>query len=632
MRNRLGAAMARRSKIFINYRRGDASADARSVYQSLEPRYGAKRVFMDVDSIQRGRDFREALESQLEKTSVMLVLIGQRWLDFSGPDGGRRLDDPADYVRIEIAQALRDGIPVIPVLLNDTPSPNAEELPEDISALAFRQAAMLRHVSFRSDIEELKKAVNAALSTAKGAGASGALGLPAVLGGMAVVGLVLGWVTANHLFLTAADEEVAVGAAASIEGGAAAHNGEATQRLQQREIQSGLAALGFYSLTVDGEWGSASKAALQRFQRQAGMEANGEPSEQVLESLRLAAEERTREAALHRAIRVELTRLGDYVGPLDGGWDALSSRALTSFARREGLELDGAPSEAILTTLRKAEKPPSFSQRLSSLAQGEALKECDVCPAMVAIPGGEFSMGSPPGEAGRDLDEGPQLTVHVATFALGKYETTIGEWEACATDGYCSAASIELSDVEAAERAKYPVFSVSWFDIVGRDGGGVRGFVAWLNSKVEGAPYRLPSEAEWEYAARAGGGGPFWWGAAISPDQANYNGAQVYAGGGHRGVFRGAPVSVEMFNPNDFGLFHVHGNVWEWVADCWSDDYASAPDDGSPRLSGVCTLSPLRGGSWAENPRYLRSAQRLGEDKSVRDSRYGFRIARTLAD
>ena len=213
-----------------------------------------------------------------------------------------------------------------------------------------------------------------------------------------------------------------------------------------------------------------------------------------------------------------------------------------------------------------------FEERLLALPQGTGLKECDVCPELVAIPAGTFLMGSPDAEEGRDDGEGPQRRVTLQAFAIGAYEITFDEWDACVSDGYCRAVPVGgdyYSGDRSWGRGRRPAITVSWRDITG-ERVAERGFLAWLNEKVDGAPYRLPSEAEWEYAARAGTTGPFSFEGAITPERANYHGGVTYAGS-PTGAYRQQPLPVGSFAPNPWGLYDVHGNVWEWVQDCWSE-------------------------------------------------------------
>ena len=175
-----------------------------------------------------------------------------------------------------------------------------------------------------------------------------------------------------------------------------------------------------------------------------------------------------------------------------------------------------------------------------------------------------------------------------------------------------------------AQSDDHPVVCVSWKD--------ARAYVAWLAEET-GKTYRLPTEAEWEYAARAGTTTPFWTGATISPEQANYDGNYSY-GGGFRYVYRQRTVAVDdpTFPANPFGLHHVHGNVWEWVQDSYCDSYRGAPLDGSIAVEAAdAPVRVVRGGSWDDDPRNLRSAARVRLAPGDRSSNVGFRVARMLA-
>ena len=238
---------------------------------------------------------------------------------------------------------------------------------------------------------------------------------------------------------------------------------------------------------------------------------------------------------------------------------------------------------------------------------------------MVVVPAGSFTMGSPASEEGRDADEGRQHRVTIAApFAVGKYEVTFAEWDACVSAGGCGG---YRPDDRGWGRGQRPAINVSWRD--------AKAYVGWLSRKT-GERYRLLSEAEWEYAARAGTTGPFHFGLTISTDQANYNGNHTY-GSGRKGVYRKKTVPVGSFPANGFGLHNVHGNVWEWVEDCRHGSYAGAPADASAWASGGdCDKRVLRGGSWDYRPGVLRSANRFWISTENRNDINGFRIARTL--
>ncbi|MGA8157295.1 MAG: formylglycine-generating enzyme family protein [Rhodoplanes sp.] len=245
---------------------------------------------------------------------------------------------------------------------------------------------------------------------------------------------------------------------------------------------------------------------------------------------------------------------------------------------------------------------------------GETFKDCAECPEMVVIPAGSFMMGSPEHEEGRIYYEGPQHRVTFSQpFAIGKYAVTFDEWDACVAAGGCN--GHQPSDANWG-RGKRPVINVSWHD--------AQAYIAWLKRKT-GRDYHLPSEAQREYATRAGTTTPFWWGSTIMLDQANYS-----DDGELKGPFPLQTAPVDAFEPNPWGLFQVHGNIYEWTEDCWNEDYTGAPTDGSARTSEDCASRVTRGGSWEAYPRYLRSAFRDRYIAVNRDPHYGFRVARKL--
>jgi formylglycine-generating enzyme required for sulfatase activity len=244
-------------------------------------------------------------------------------------------------------------------------------------------------------------------------------------------------------------------------------------------------------------------------------------------------------------------------------------------------------------------------------------------PKMIAIPPGTFLMGSPPGEKGRDSDEGPQREVRFAYgFALGQHAVTFAEWDAAIAAG----AKLPKPDDAGWGRGTRPVITVSWED--------AQAFLAWLNAKAgltgRADAYRLPSEAEWEYACRAGTTTPFSFGATISTAQANYDGNCTY-GAGKEGEYREKTMPVGSFPANPFGLHEMHGNCWEWCEDCWNSTYSGLATDGSAITTGDCSNRVYRGGSWLDYPKYLRSANRIRITPTVRYFNVGFRLSRTLS-
>ena len=337
-------------------------------------------------------------------------------------------------------------------------------------------------------------------------------------------------------------------------------------RSERRKIQQGLEVAGFSPGTPDGLFGQRTRVAISRWQLSSGTDKTG------------------------------------YL-------DAKSAKVLIALA---------------------AEFVPARSP-------GDVFRDCRSCPWMVVVPAGDYMMGSPSSKEDRDDDESPRHRVTISKpFAVGKYEVTRGEFKEFVSDtghstsGGCwihDGSKWKHSDTRSWRAPGFvqgeddPVVCVNWED--------AQAFVGWL-SRETGQDYRLLTESEWEYSARAGTKGPFHFGSTISTDQANYDGNYTY-GNGRKGVYRQRTVPVGIFPSNSFGLHDVHGNVWEWVEDCWHASYAGAPKDGRAWTTGVdCTKRVLRGGSWSSRPWFLRAAIRGGGGTGSRDVRLGFRVARTL--
>jgi len=268
---------------------------------------------------------------------------------------------------------------------------------------------------------------------------------------------------------------------------------------------------------------------------------------------------------------------------------------------------------------------------------GEPFRDLDGGPEMVVVPAGSFMMGSPETEPGRFENEGPRHKVTIAIpFAVGRHAITRGQFTAFVkATGHKAEGARKWTGSEWKDDPKaswrdpgfpqddsHPVTCVNWDD--------AKAYVSWL-AEVTGKPYRLLTEAEWEYAARAGTATPFWWGSSITPAQANYDGNYVYAGGGSKGKYRKGTVPVGDFAANPWGLYNVHGNVWGWCEDVWHDSYNGAPTDASAWLQGGEGSSRVvRGGAWNFDPRGLRSALRVRFHSEFRVSYLGFRLGRTL--
>ena len=245
----------------------------------------------------------------------------------------------------------------------------------------------------------------------------------------------------------------------------------------------------------------------------------------------------------------------------------------------------------------------------SAPAPGETFQDCDECPKMVVVPSGLFTMGSPKREGG---DERPMRRVRIDyRFAVGVYEVTFAEWYACIDAGGCGS---YVPDDEGWGRGNRPVMNVSWDD--------AQSYVRWLSGRT-GKRYRLLSESEWEYVARAGTETAYSWGDSIGVNRANCDGC-----GSQWDDKMTAPVGS--FEANAWDVYDMHGNVWEWVQDCWHGNYEDAPADGSAWESGECDRRTRRGGSWLNVPKSSRSANRVGDTSESRGDGLGFRVARSF--
>jgi formylglycine-generating enzyme required for sulfatase activity len=529
--------------IFISYRRGDAEGQARALSIELTNYVGDGSVFMDVDSIALGRDFRQSLHASLESCEALLALIGPSWLDAKDAGGRRRLDDPADFVRQEIATALKRNIPVTPVLLQGAAMPAEESLPDDLKDLAFRNSFELSHTRWRSDVRELVQRLGLA-------------------------------------------------------GEAAPDSQAKTQRIEIKPPSSGPARGGARSLEAPG---AAPAPAWLTRRRALGAGA-------------VAVVAAGSAVALPPILRL-----------LSRPAKPLLRMVAVNYAtvNEKGVRLPTGTAAASLFT--------------EALAPGVGLD-------MAAIPAGSFIMGSPPYEPERRANEGPQHAVTMRPFFIGAWPITQAQWLAVTT-AHPQKASRALNPFPSFFKgADLPVETISWNE--------ADEFCRRL-AELTGREYRLPSEAEWEYACRAQSTGPFNVGPTITTDLANYCGrggavcgenngrsiaSDVYDGvtygsgaydQGPVGIFRGTSTVPGTFPPNRFGLYDMHGNVWEYCLDVATPSYVDAPADGSANISGSPGAERiLRGGSWSHNPAICRSAYRdsIAPDNPGWQGRIGLRV------
>jgi formylglycine-generating enzyme required for sulfatase activity len=536
------------STVFISYRRENTAGEARALFNDLVARLGEDSVFMDVDSIALGRDFRSALQETTTSCDLMLVLIGRNWADAKDERGRARLENPADYVRLEIEAALTRDIAVTPVLVQGAHMPAPENLPAEIRNLAYRNGFELSHNRWESDVQEMVRRLD--------------LDDPA--GGDQVKRL------SRPQSAPAASDRRGISAPPPI------ITAEPQRRLLWRRARlTRRQTLGIAALAVVGTGAAIATPSIQRL---------------------------------------------------------LSRPALRT------INFDAASVDE--RGVREAPEKYSAAMFTEALGLGAGLD-------MVSVPAGSFTMGSPADEPERRTNEQPQHQVTLAAFFIGASSVTQAQW-AAVVSAHPDRIHQDLDPSPAFFKGiELPVESITWND--------AEEFCLRL-AAVTGRAYRLPSEAEWEYACRAGTTTPFNFGPTITPELANYCGtggavcgdsdgksvaSEVYndvkygSGGydqGPTGVFRATTTRPGTFPPNRFGLYDMHGNVWEYCLDKVTDSYTDVPLDGAAYLSGPRDAQRiLRGGSWSHNPAICRSAYRDSIDpgSSGWQGRIGLRVVCT---
>ena len=430
--------------------------------------------------------------------------------------------------------------------------------------------------------------------------------------------------------------------------------GLALDRGARQLVQQGLTRAGFSPGPADGVFGPATRAAIRGWQTSRGTTATGYLDAAGAAALGAPVPAAALTAAASPPPAVEPVPAGSVPA-------AELTRAETVFWESMRDSTNAADFEAYLGQWPTGIYAPLATNRLAALREaasapaavdpprgrepGDVFRDCPACPEMVVVPAGEFLMGSDRRDDESFDFERPRHRVALGGFALGVHEVTRDEyaafvaatgrgsgdrcWAFDGDDGFEWREDASWRSPRYPQTGDHPVVCVNWED--------AQAYARWLSAET-GEEYRLPSESEWEYAARAGTTTRRHWG--DDPDD-----GCAYANGGDRtakrrfddwtvadctdGVVWTSPVGA--YEPNAFGLHDALGNVWEWVADCWHDDYDGAPRDGSAwTRGGDCGRRVLRGGSWLSLPRILRSANRYRNDAVYRNSYFGFRVARTL--
>ncbi len=530
-------------RIFISYRREDSEHITGRIHDRLGPHFGSDNVFIDIDTIPFGVDFRKHLDQAVSQCDVLLVVIGEKWLEVrhrDGPrQGTRRLDDTSDFVRIEIQSALARGIPVIPVLVGRAGMPTEQDLPDGLKDLAYRNAVEVRSGrDYNDQVERLIRGV-------------------------------------NHL-------------------------------LRQREKE---------------EARRAAVGAEERGQQQ----ENAGTLAKRLESLPQPVKKPSTRRALWWLVPVVLTLLV----VLAVGVAAV----MLNKARRQDTNLDTPQMNKPVDSPSYPNRPPMLDctgqdgvspveVRKAQEAWAKYLKReveetveiaNGVKMTFVLIPPGNFRMGSPEIEDGRDKDELLHEVTLSEPFYLGKHPVTQEQYQ-----------TLIGKNPSEFKGALFPVETVSWED--------ARDFAETLTKKrADRQLYRLPTEAEWEYSCRGGRGSSKAFGIGdgrtLSSREANFHGSYPY-GDAEKRAYLNSTCNVGSYCANAFGLYDMHGNVWQWCADRYGPYFArevtnpAGPPEGSFRV--------LRGGSWSNHGVSCRAAHRFRFDPSSRNYGLGFRLARSV--
>jgi formylglycine-generating enzyme len=566
---------ASRSRVFISYRHeGEAALAAGRLAEDLRGRFGPDRVFQDFSCIAPGADFEDALQQGLETCAALLVVIGPQWLTAVDKKARRRLHLPDDWVRREVAEGLKQKDVRVFPVLLDAEMPDKEELPDDLKSLTKRQAFPLTARHWPNDVATLVEFLKE-------------------VPGLAARGAALGAPPVQH----------ATGAPAPGSSGLGLDR-------PAREIPPLTPALPQGPGPSDGQHPSPPRVGWKR----------------ALVAV----------AAVGIAIVVLVWTRSCWMG---GGSTTVPS----------------TPT-AEPTPTPPPTASPSGSRRVvingprplyAGFRTGDVFQECPECPEMVAIVPEQkgFAIGTPKSEAQRGPDETPFGPIRFASpFAIGRLEVTRGQFAAgdVKRGPGChvwSPGNWRWDDRASSDEPGFrqspvhPVVCVSWDE--------VQGFIGWLNRRPSleaRGTYRLPSEAEWEYAARAGATTLRHWG--IEPEKACRS-----ANVADRTAKSTLPIAetihdcsdgfvytspVGHFEPNAFGVYDTIGNVWEWTQDCYAEKYDERIRDGSAFETAYCGRRVLRGGCWASGPADARVARRNQYQPGVRESLVGFRLARTL--
>ena len=641
-------------KIFISYRRSDSEGYAGRIYDRLDANFHGDQIFMDVADIEPGEDFVAVLETAVSSCDVVLVLIGKNWLDVRDAEGNRRLDNPNDFVRLEVAAALQRDIRVIPVLVHSASMPRSQDLPPDLAPLSRRNALTIRHSSFNIDVAKLLEAVKRCLASPDGQSPDG-LQADAPPG-------------SDRRFL-----DISLQADPNPAMLNSDVNWTATVVNRGSTTHSNLVMINDRTILIDDL--TMTPGEIQWFSFEKQYPAVGADSE----SVRVLGLELSAEAAgsvqVHKPPEIQISlvpvvrkvSVGETLNwsvkvTNRGGTDlqqVIVSRQRTLLAdpftlnagTNQIIQFQGTYSvaetvteEVVVTAIIGSNEKLNFSAEAQVVVQAETapaaqleisqtkellkiqknfpLKLVEPFPLeLICIPEGEFLMGSDdeidPDSIAR---EQPLHTIKLPEYFISKHPITNQQYAVfLETVGYQQPPDWN-SDLSGNLRGEHPVVNISWYDALT--------FCEWLSAQND-YHFRLPSEAEWEKAARGINGSQYPWGNIWDPEMANtiVNGI-------------GGSSQVRQFSPqgdSPYGCTNMAGNVWEWTRSLWGENptnpdfaYPYDPTDGREDLDAPNhILRVVRGGAWCHEPKRARCAYRGRYYPEIKLDRRGFRVVVT---
>ena len=541
-----------KGRIFISYRRIDSEGYAGRIYDRLAPHFGDNAIFMDVDDIPAGVDFVKYLENEVQSCDVLIALIGKQWLHVKDEHGTRRLDDPNDFVRIEIATALQRDIRVIPVLLGGAQMPKVSDLPENLQPLTRRNGVLVNHHSFHADITRLIKQLEIALDAVEN--------------------------ERQRIAREKADREAAEKAAK-----------EKAEREAARE-----------KARVEAEELARQKAERKKVERKPAVKPTVIEEKSVKRVSQVEPKPIETKAVLRKpGMQVAFWGIGFIVVIFVIGWvfnnaDKPTAPVPTS-TKTQTIETVINPTKSFTSTPAKTSTPvPTVLPTEITDAKGITMR---------LVPEGEFTMGSEKYD-----DEKPIHQVYLDAFYMDIYEVTNAAYEACVTARGCEPPQ-STSHYDDSKYENHPVVYVDWNQ--------AQTYCAWRDAS-------LPTEAQWEKAARSDDGRTYPWGEGISCSQANYYDGNKYC------VGNTTEVGSYESGKSPYGMYDMAGNVWEWVNDWYSETYSSISQSSNPLGPDSGQYRVLRGGSWNFSDDVVRSALRGRNTPDLISFNVGFRCARSL--